>query len=67
MIDAYGIDVKGPVLFTTGSRDLLKFMTYIHDIDRNYMNQLIDPLTHSDCFGIDIYIRCVSFAANRLA
>ncbi|XP_022806612.1 uncharacterized protein LOC111343694 [Stylophora pistillata] len=69
-IDSYGIDMEGPVPFTTGSRDLLEIPPIycpLHDTESNDMNQFIDPLSHSDCFGIDIYIRCVSFAGGRLA
>ena len=62
--------MEGPVPFTSSSSDLLEIPPIhcpLNDTDRNDLNQCIDPLSISDCFGMDIYITCVSFAENRLS
>lgn len=62
--------MEGPVPFSSSSDNPLEIPQIpcpLHDQDLTEMHQHINLLSNSDCFGMDLYIRTVTYVLNKVA
>ena len=64
----YGVDWNGPLPYTSEDNyvEVPETLCPLDELDMSELLQSIPPSTHSDCWGIDVYLNTLSFVKQKL-